>query len=263
MAMKSVQIFQSTVVFLLALIISAFGLVKAQTVSINLYPTEAAVSDPFGGADDYGDVLLTSNTTVGVEPAANWNNVLIGNGGGSFGTLHDNFGNTTSLTVSATGEVANSYDDTPDNSVNVLLNGALSSGYSNMSIEISNVPYATYDLIVYYTSQSAPNKAFLSIQNADGYTGPGFYAARWGIANGSDEVFMAGFSTNAAIPNGSNYARFSNLTDPAVSLAIGGVGGGAYNSLFGLQVVAVPEPSQILILGMAGIAFLARRNRSA
>jgi len=207
----------------------------AAAISVNFTPPGP---DPNGNATSLTQTTFGSTAVVGVVPVNNWNTVLASYNTSTTvasGTLVDNSGATTNMSFSTVQAFNWSDINNPTNDTARLLNGSI--GHSGTgSVTVSNLPYAFYDVIMYYSPNGASNGTKATI-SATGYSGPNNFT-NWGGVN------IAGSRTNfvqATVANGSttgaNYARFNQLTASSFTMTIADSGGTGNNSLYGFQVV--------------------------
>ncbi len=203
---------------------------------------------------------LTTSAVAGVVPVANWSNSFPSN---PVTNLVDDTGATTTLDISTasfnTFRIQGSQPAVDgDGTYNKkLLNGYLNSGNAqspaSSSVAISQIPYAQYNIIVYFSSDVAGRAGTVT----DGTTTYDFATLGPASISGSNAVLTQTTSTGGTNP-GANYAIFSGLTGASqtVSANIPAFGG-----IAGFQVVAVPEPSAALLGGL-GLFGLLRRRRA-
>jgi PKD repeat protein len=140
-----------------------------------------------GGTTSIGLNLATSDTlhllaagdTVGVVPAQNWNNTNASNQ--KLTNVIDNQGNATTVTLQM-GSTASGYaNDTPDiegemaDDVKMMRSQRAASNGGGMAITATNIPYASYDIYVYWggrvSGYSVPLTMAIAFQpGADGST---------------------------------------------------------------------------------------------
>ena len=219
------------------------------------------------------DQFGTVTTTTGVAPAANWNNTVPSGGspyvGKTVDNLNDDSGAATTLDISygswGAWRIQGSHPgtDADGTSNKELLNGYLNAGpaawnpsVTASSIAISEIPYASYDLIVYFSSDAAGREG----QVANGAVT--FYFSTLGADSiaGANATLTQTTSTSDANHAGGNYAVFSGLSGTSQTITVQMRDNDEWGGIAGFQIVAVPEPSAAL-LALAGFATLAGRRR--
>jgi hypothetical protein len=141
-----------------------------------------------------------------------------------------------------------------------LLNGYMNNGGSgSVSMTLSSIPYSTYDIIVYLSSDTAGRTGTVNIGSTTydfAAMGPAELGGTPATAGSSDASFIQTTDTTGANPS-ADYAVFSGLTGSSqiISSTIS-----AYGGIAGFQVVAVPEPGSMALLGLGGLAVLLRRR---
>lgn len=193
--------------------------------------------------DAFGTIPTNGTAVAGVVPAANWSNSWPSN---PTTNLIDKDGQATTLDIapaSANGNyrIQGSHPGLDgDGTYNKeLLNGYLNAGGTTgtSSVAISQIPYAHYDLIVYFSSDVAGRTGTVT----DGTTTYDFATIGAPSIQSSNAVLTRTTSTTGANPP-ANYAKFSGLSGASktVTVKIPQFGG-----IAGFQVVAnlgtVPE----------------------
>ena len=208
---------------------------------------------------DNNGTLATTNV-AGVVAVANWNNSFPSN---PVTNLKDDTGVATTVDISYasfnTFRIQGSHPGVDGNGTynKELLNGYLNSGSTqtpaSSSVTISQIGYAQYNIIVYFSSDVAGRTGTVT----DGTTVYDFATLGSASISGSNAVLTQTTSMGGSNP-GANYAIFSGLTGATktVSVNIPSFGG-----IAGFQVVAVPEPSAALLGGL-GLFGLLRRRRA-
>jgi hypothetical protein len=190
--------------------------------------------------------LPVPNTTAGVVPATNWNDVWNENGttwpspAVTVNNLWDIAGlnSGASLTYHANGiwRIA-AYHVGPDADGTYnreLLNGYLDSASpSASSVAISSIPYPAYSIIVYLSSDTAGRVGTVSVGGASYH----FSTMGSGATSGASAVFQRTSDTNSANP-GANYAIFTNLGGSTQTITTLVAGGGG---IAGFQIVSNAE----------------------
>jgi hypothetical protein len=241
----------------LALLTAAVATTQAQIISWNV--------DVYGG--------IGSGEHAGVVDAYNWNNTwaIHYNGTGASvanPNLMDNSGAATTLDIYqlASQNGWNYYSiqgSTPGLDLNGSSNKRLLNGYNNKGgsedpflsrISLDQIPYAQYNLFVYFSSDAAGRNGSVT----DGTTS--FYFSTIGAPSISGDNALLTLTTEADSANhpAANYALFSGLTGASktIEVSIPDWGG-----IAGIQIQAVPEPSSLaLMLGVFGGLALRRRR---
>ena len=222
---------------------------------------------------DRGNAGLDPGEVAGVGgyAQANWNH---GDGGAAAGdnavgttdaitspnagVLTDSNGDTTSVTVdwtsNGTWNTTNGAD-TPDAK---LMNGyadAINDG-GEARVTFSNIPYASYDAVVYFGSDGNDRTGALT----DGTTTYS-YATYSNDPDGSGGFDQADFvltDVDAGNPQ-ANYAVFTGLSGSSWSVDV--LRGSSNSGIHGVQIVNVPEPATCGLLGVAILGLLSRRRR--
>jgi hypothetical protein len=235
----------------IALLTAAVTGAQAQVISWNL--------DHNGG--------IGGSQQAGVVLAPNWNNswpsnptVDLMDSTGAASTLDLAYAsfNTWSIQGGAPGQDA-------DGSYNRnLVNGYLNSGpagwgppITNSYVSLSQIPYAQYDVYVYFSSDAAGRNGLVT----DGTTSFSFSTLGAASVSGANALLVP--TTDIANGNpGANYAVFSGLTGSSQTLTVNPTSGNdQWLGIAGFQVVAVPEPST-LALGAIGLMIVGASRRS-
>ena len=198
---------------------------------------------------------------AGVIPVAHWNE-LSGSNNPSASALVDESGIPASgMTVSLQGN-GNTFNNTgvPDRT---MLSGFLSG--NPMSASLTNIPYPTYDVYVYYagfnngnsysltwvatnTSTSAVLDTQYSVRGT--LTGPQLFPTP-GLRQ-SNYSSLAAAETQVALGNGGNWLKFSGLTAPNLKIAETSTSYFNENGFAGIQVVNTAAPSNTYAAWIGG-----------
>jgi hypothetical protein len=219
---------------------------------------------------------LASGTAAGVVSATNWNNFT--SPATNLNNLKDKFGATTSAgaSISYTGGAGNyvtyataSISGASPGTTTLYRSGIRPTATGSvLSVSVSNIPYAVYDVYV-YASQNTGSTNTLSV--SDGTT------TYYYKSNGAGMTGAFGLtrvtSTDPLNPTvgNANYEVFSGKTGSSFTFTVeGSVTGTISNNLYGFQIVnAVPEPGTLLLGGIAaacggtGVWFKRRKKAPA
>lgn len=219
------------------------------------------------------DQFGTVSTTAGVAPATNWNNTVPSGGspyvGKAVDNLNDDGGVATTLDISYGSwgawrlQASHPGADADGTNNKELLNGYLNAGpaawnpsVTASSVAISEIPYSSYDLIVYFSSDAAGREG----QVANGSLTYYFSTLGAGSIAGANATLTQTTSTSNASYVGANYAVFSRLSGASQTITVQMRDNDEWGGIAGFQVVAVPEPS-VPLLALAGFAALVKRRR--
>ena len=233
-------------------------LVLASTIALAA-GANAATNAISWNLDRWGTV--SGANTAGVVLVSNWNNSWPSN---PTTNLIDNTGTATTLDISYTSHdqwsIQNSTpaQDTDGSYNKRLLNGYLNAGSSVATtlstINLTQIPYAQYDIYVYFGADQANRAGSVTVGSSSYY----FDTVGSASISGSNALLVQTSETTDVADNiNANYARFSNLTGASQTITtnIPNFGG-----IAGFQVVQVPEPSAALIGGLGMLCLLRRRR---
>jgi hypothetical protein len=147
-----------------------------------------------------------------------------------------------------------------------LLNGYLNAGpagwgppVTTSSIILSSIPYAQYDIYVYFSSDTAGRTATIS----DGATTYSLSTVGPASISGANAVFTQTTDTGALYPT-ANYAVFSGLTGSSQTITESPLVSDAWSGIAGFQIVAVPEPGTLALVAMGGLMLVfGRRSKKS
>ena len=204
---------------------------------------------------------IPATGVAGVVAATNWNNSINGI------SLNDESGASTgaAFTIGGTWGVWGIAGVTsPDG--DGTYNRAIFTGYANTSsgigpetFSITGIPYLSYDLIVYFSSDAAARTGTINDANA----ALTYDFSTMGLGSFTDTsptgnaVFTQTTDTGGSNPD-ANYAIFSDLTGSSDTLTLNIANGGG---IAGFQIVAVPEPGTLALASLGGLAVLALKRR--
>lgn len=223
------------------------GLLVVIAVMLVASPAMAAISVNLQGGG-----AAVGTQTAGVVAVGNWNDYTDTNPFSSM-ALVDNSGDATtaSFAFSSTGGAialgvggwAANIPGDPGSSN--MLQGHIYEAGVTLTGAFTGVPYANYDLYVYYNSSSVTNSQTYTLRGTttslDGYE-----------VAGLDDALVESDGTNIA-----NYVVFRGLTGSDVTVDATSAG---YVYMNGYQIVEVPEPMTIALLSLGGLALIRRRQ---
>lgn len=194
--------------------------------------TQGAIALNFGAGRDNAALLATDQT--GVFAQSNWNN-LLGGSGGPF-ALVDELGAGSGASVTWAMDEQWSIPGPAVDPNGVMLTGWVSAngGAATNTIDITDIPYATYDLVVYFNHDRATEDVVISETN-------GAFADFVAEENDTDIAATVGFAqqvvSDADEPaeNG-NFAIFSELSESTLNLGFAS-GGGDRGAITGMQII--------------------------
>ena len=203
------------------------------------------------------------NTTAGVVPAINWNDAWNENGAQSSATVNNLWDNSgansgASITYSSSdtwqinwGNPARDADGTYNRD---LLNGYIDSGSpASTRIAISSIPYSSYEIIVYLSSDVSGRTGTVNV----GSTTYDFSTMGSAAISGVNALFTQSTDTTGANPT-ADYVIFSGLTGSSQTITSLVSGGGG---MPGFQIVATPEPGTLALAVMGGIGMFTLGRR--
>jgi len=232
--------------------------------------------DVWGFSGTTGGNGLPVNLPAGVVLAYNWNDTWQENWnnvqptGVTVTGLFDNSGAATSASVTyaawngATHIGATLGADADGTHNKEMLNGYLNAGPAGWGPSITNsyttfnaIPYAQYDIYVYFGSDAAVGRPG---NVTDGTTTYYFSTIPTAVA-GANAVLTQTTDTTGANP-GATYAVFTGLTGSSQTITCYPTGGDdQWLGISAIQIVAVPEPGTLALAAMGGIGMLAFGRR--
>jgi hypothetical protein len=251
-----------TPVFMVAWLVLAATIGHAGTISFNFDNTDNEVGDH------------AVNRTAGVVDVGNWNNLPPG-GLGTVADLIDSTGAATTADVTwggtsgVTWSSAVVIDDADADDSDRMMKGYLDYGGDgageNITIDITEIPYADrgYDLYVYHESSGGDGR--LMSVSLDGGLTKVYAKDVVGIFQTDGQGFIEeqhATAEEADASDGGNYLVFRGLTAETLNIVTEGVGEGTVRSpVEGIQISEVPEPSTLVLVGLAAVVGLLWRRR--
>ncbi|HEY1600828.1 MAG TPA: PEP-CTERM sorting domain-containing protein [Pirellulales bacterium] len=196
---------------------------------------------------------LAPTDVTGVVPQGNWNNAHQTDA--SLSNLIDDQGNSTGASLTAWNHSPTTTTVPTGTPTGDLLHEG-DAYFGNGSIQVTNIPYATYDVYAYI---------------AGGLNGSGqFFANSNSIYDNNGTLGALSPLASFIPPVGSdygNYIYFAGLTGPSLTLSGIAITGTQSHVVFdGFQIVQTPEPSSVILLGFGAmwlVGTVLRRARSA
>jgi len=209
---------------------------QATTISVNFVESS-------GG---HANQQLAATTFAGIDSQSNWNNAPTVTGTQA---LNNSAGIVSGASVSwSSGGVWGDGDANNDASAGVgnaqLMRGYLDDGGAGADWTVSTIPYDNYTAIIYYSTDAAGGLYRPITVNDTEYSTTGTKARYGGQPNwdATNSITVTGLTGDLVVDNlgrdGANRA-----------------------SIAGFQIVQVPEPSGVALLGLAGLAFIFRRRK--
>lgn len=224
---------------------------SAATIGVNFVP-------PASGE------ALPSGTSAGVVPQTNWQNITstpvtaVG--------LNDNSGAATGAALSIAGAfVGLGWYNSSAAVGDEWLMGTNLAASGTMTLNVSSIPYASYDLIVYNLPLFSSILYTYTVGTASYFgTSPSASTTSAGYVDGNGVTpfnFVEATSTLASSPTpNSTYTRFEGLSGSSLSFTI--TGGNGISYINGFQIIEnVPEPSRLMLMLGGLISIFGSRSR--
>ena len=139
-----------------------------------------------GGGNNGTPTPLGPADSAGVVPATNWNNVAQNLASGTVGGLKDDSGTSTTANVTWTSDNTWSTPIPQTNPNFRVMKGYLDNPSHDITVSMSGVPYATYDVYVYFNDDNTSGTVGSYTLGASKIFGrdPGVFAGSFSQANG-------------------------------------------------------------------------------
>jgi hypothetical protein len=209
---------------------------------------------------------VSGANVAGLVPVSNWNNSWPSN---PTTDLIDDSGAATTLDIATasfnTWSVVGFHpgQDADSTYNKELLNGYLNAGPAGWNppityseVAISEIPYSSYDIIVYFSSDVAGREGTVS----DGTATYSFNTVGPASVNGANALFAQTTDTSLSYLTAANYAVFSGLSGASQTVRVQMLENDEWAGIAGFQVVAIPEPTSVVLLVVSGLVTLGRRR---
>jgi len=214
----------------------------------------AVISVNFGNSD-------TDTGNRGVVSAGNWTLLKFDDLSNNTATLTDLVDGSGAATTADLGWTSGNArpgltltDGTLDE--NMIVTGiTLKNESTPVTLNLSQIPYAQYDIYVYVTDTNSTETQPVSV--SDGTTTFHLTTPTDNLTFFQDNGFVQSTSIVATATN-ANYVRFSGLTGTSQSIALLGDEIGPA----GIQIVEVPEPASLALVGLGSLLILGGRRQS-
>ena len=239
-----------------AVLLSSGTTIHAATIGVSFSPS--------GFGLDLPPAML-----AGVVQQDNWKNILNTTTSSTITstTLNDNSGTpTAALTVSGTSLGLGYYNPVGfTNGGDERLMDAFLSSSGTMTLNVTSIPYASYDLIIYNLPLFTNVLYTYTVTGSDTYYGRSPVASNTSAGyvdnnGGTPFNYLEATSTDSLNPTlNSTYTRYEGLSGDLTFTITGGNGISYIN---GFQIVeSVPEPSRAMLLLAGLLTIVGRRTR--
>jgi hypothetical protein len=208
---------------------------------------------------------MAATDVAGVVAADNWTNVL--GLDPTAANLVDDSGSATTMDIALAGTGSDGWmmgedgytSPSSDDALMMHAARAVGGNEGSFTLELTDIPFAEYDVYVYVS------RAF-GWGGGEASTTIGSTSYFYSTPNDDDDVsdlpggYVRSTSTsNASFPEAS-YVLFEGLTASSLDLVQTDLSSGEEIGITGLQIVEVPEPASLAILGLGGLCLLSRRT---
>ncbi|WFB36336.1 PEP-CTERM sorting domain-containing protein [Kiritimatiellota bacterium B12222] len=196
-----------------------------------------------------------------------WNNITVTNAGdgnatGSGTNLIDNSGAATTLDFAASkltggntyAGTSSPYGWTGDQLT--MHTGRLS---YDIKMNVTEIPYAQYDIYVYLSAGANGGAVAANISlTGDDLDSSHFYYANYDGGYPANNYVQV-TSTNSAAPSSGNYVLFTGNTGTSFQLNYDSTATIFDSYVAGIQIVAIPEPSSLVLISVGLLTLVSRR----
>lgn len=252
---------------------------QAASISVN-FSVSATVDNQ---RVDAGETALVGLSGTEAVDGANWNNVstrLTGNGGdpdtfrtstqgGASISLIDSSGASAGVNMTSSGTFYTNYANASSPSQGATGDGGLLQGFLNLNdsetISLSGLSTWApngYQAYAFFDIGGASRTYGISMN--DGGALEIYWVADTSTDSDTNNDGVIDWLETSATSSGTavtdaNYASFGTFTGD--TLTISGTNNGGRAVLSGFQIIAVPEPSSVSLLGLGGLTLILRRRK--
>jgi hypothetical protein len=244
-------------VMVAATVLVGSKLASADVISWN-YDNNGTVGNPDGS--------YNGTNVAGVVPVVGWHNSWFTD---PTTNLSDDSGNPTTMDIAYHSFNSYSIGGHPGQDADTTYNKELLNGYLNAGpaawgppitysdVVFSEIPYASYDIIVYFSADVAGREGDVT----DLTTTFSFNTLGPVSTSGSNALFVQTTDTAGTYLTAANYAVFSGLSGASQTVRVQMRDNDEWAGIAGFQVVEfVPEPSSFTLLGLCGLMTVMRRK---
>ncbi|MCE5186348.1 MAG: PEP-CTERM sorting domain-containing protein [Planctomycetaceae bacterium] len=240
------------------MVVSAVGILNAGIISVDFDNTSAAP-----GLMETTDLAGAPSVRVG-----NWNPWFKSDGtmGDAGQTIIDDSG---AAIAEFTASASLGWASRNNNNVNdtAMFSDIVDVQTSTRLINVSGVPYARYDVYVYMYDDGFDRAGQFTLGSETFYM-RGFAPTGEGTGNPAADGSGYVLSTDTTIGLGTdidqaNYVKFSNVSGTTFQMAWTAVNAGDATQrakVAGFQIVEVPEPTAMILLGLGSLSVLRRKK---